>query len=194
MYYLYKCLYIYTCGQSGCRWYCSIIAGAPRDTDWEILEMQLEAVSMRTWEMYFEAAIEQVSRCICKAKTELDSAMHLEAVKEGVWRCTWRPRWSNSEIHLGAEFELNTVIHSDAVIKRIWRCIWRPRSCNSEMHLEAEIGRLGRCTWRPWSIEIGGVNRGDRSGGGSSGGRCNGFWDSIYWLSCNHDNVKSWVQ
>jgi hypothetical protein len=44
MYYLSKSLYIYTYGQSGDKWYWSIITGAPRDTDGENLEMHLEAV------------------------------------------------------------------------------------------------------------------------------------------------------
>ena len=100
--------------------------------------------------------------------------MHLEAVIEGVWRCTWRPRSWNSEIHL------------EAVIERVWRCSWRPRlstfgdafggrdrvtqrctwsraqvelrdalrgqdQASLEMHLEAMINRVWRCMWRPTS-------------------------------------------
>jgi hypothetical protein len=53
-------------------------------------------------------------------------------VIERVWRCIWRPRPCNSEMHL------------EAVIERVWRCIWRPRPCNSEMHLEAVIERVWR--------------------------------------------------
>ena len=35
----------------------------------------------------------------------MNSEMHLEAVIERIWRCTF-----------------------EAVIKRVWRCTWRPRS------------------------------------------------------------------
>jgi len=35
----------------------------------------------------------------------VNSEMHLEAVIERIWRCTF-----------------------EAVIKRVWRCTWRPRS------------------------------------------------------------------
>jgi len=51
-----------------------------------------------------------------EAEIKLNSEMHLEAMIERVWRCTWRPRSSCTQ-----------------------RCTWRPRSCNSEMHLEAGI-------------------------------------------------------
>jgi len=86
-----------------------------------------------------------------EAEIALKSAMHLEAVIERVGRCIWRPRWSNSQLHLEAEIKWNSEMHLEAeiksnpdmhmetVIERLWRCIWRPRSCNSEMHLEAVI-------------------------------------------------------
>jgi hypothetical protein len=38
-----------------------------------------------------------------EAEIELNSEMHLEAVIERVWRCTWRPRSCNSEMHLKAK-------------------------------------------------------------------------------------------
>jgi hypothetical protein len=75
--------------------------------------------------------------------------MHLEAVMERVWRCIWRPRSSNSLMHLEAEIKLNSEMHLEAEIEPVWRCTRRPRSCNSEMHLEAVIERVCRCTWRP---------------------------------------------
>jgi len=61
-------------------------------------------------------------------RDRLKSEMHLEAVIERVWRCTWRPRWRWTE-----------------------RCNWRPRSglfgdalggldrASLEMHLETTI-------------------------------------------------------
>ena len=67
----------------------------------------------------------------------MNSGMHLEAVFEQVWRCTWRPRLSelrdalggrnqaSLEMHLEAEIKLNSELHLDAVIERVWRCTWR---------------------------------------------------------------------
>jgi len=85
-------------------------------------------------------------------------------------------------------------MHLVAVIERVLRFTWRPRSCDSEMHLEALIERVGRCTWRPWLFGIGGVHGGGRSGGGILGGRCDGSWDSIHWLTWNRGTVESLVQ
>jgi hypothetical protein len=59
--------------------------------------------------------------------------MHLEAMMERVWRCIWRPKSSNSEIHLEANIKLNPKMHLEVMIELVWR------SCNSEMHLDAEI-------------------------------------------------------
>jgi hypothetical protein len=67
------------------------------------------------------------------AEIELKTEIHLEAEIERVWRCIWRPRTSNSKIHLEAEIKLKSEMHLEVVIKRVWR------SCNLEMHLEAEI-------------------------------------------------------
>jgi len=97
--------------------------------------------------------------------------MHLEAMIKQVCRCTWR-LWSN-------EFP-------DALGGRHWRSL--------EIHLEAVIRGVCRCTWRLWSSEIRGVLAHGQSGGGNSGGRCDGSWDSIYWLTCNCGNVDNWVQ
>jgi len=63
-----------------------------------------------------------------------------------------------------------------------------------ETYLEAVIERDWRCTWRPWWSEIGGVLGGSQSGGGSSGGRRNGSWDFIHWLTRTCGNVENWVQ
>jgi hypothetical protein len=57
---------------------------------------------------------------------KLNSDMHLEAVIEQVSSCIWRPRSSNSEMHLKAEIKLNTEMYMEAVVERVWRCTWRP--------------------------------------------------------------------
>jgi hypothetical protein len=46
--------------------------------------------------------------------------MHLEAVIERVWRGIWRPRSSNTEMHLEAEIKSNSEMHLEAVIERVW--------------------------------------------------------------------------
>jgi len=138
--------------------------------------MHLEAMIVWTWRLWsveFGDALGDHDR--------VNSKMCLEAVIEWIWRCTWRPRSCNTEMHL------------KAVIERVWRCPWRLRSWNSEMHLEAVIERVWGCTLTPWSTEIGGLLARGRSGGGRSGGRCNGSWDSIHWLTCNRGNVGNWV-
>jgi len=50
--------------------------------------------------------------------------IHMEAVIEWVWRCTWRP-WS---CELGGRDRASVEIHLQAVIERVWRCTWRPWS------------------------------------------------------------------
>jgi len=87
------------------------------------------------------------------------------------------------EMHLEAKIKFNSEMHLEAVIERVWRCTWRPRSSQTQ-----------RYTRRPWSIKIGGVLGGRRSGGGRSEGKCDGSWHSIHWLTCNRRNVQSWVQ
>jgi hypothetical protein len=59
--------------------------------------------------------------------------MHLEAVIERAWKCIWRPKSSNSEIHLEADIKLNSEMHLEVGIERV------SGLGNSEMHLEAEI-------------------------------------------------------
>jgi len=98
---------------------------------------------------------------------------------------------------LGDWDRVNSEMHLEAVIEWVWWCTWRPCSCKlggrnracSEIHLQAVIERVWRCTCRLWSSEIGGV-----IGGGRFGGRRDGSWDSIHWLTCTCGNVESWVQ
>jgi len=94
----------------------------------------------------------------------VNSEMHLEAVIERVWICTWRLRSRDLRDALGGGDRASLEIHLEAVIERVWRyalgahdCAnlqaviewvwrytWRPRSCE-----------LRRCTSRLWSIEFG---------------------------------------
>jgi len=127
--------------------------------------------------------------------------MHREAEMEWTQRCTWRP-WSSEFWHAhGGRDRVNTEMHFEAVIEWVWRWPWRPRSSelrdalgsrdqsSLEMHWEGVIERVWTCTYRLWSSEIGGV-----LGGGQFGGRRDGSWDSIHWLTCNRGNAESWVQ
>jgi len=72
----------------------------------------------------------------------VNSEMHLEAVIERVWICTWRLRSSEFGDALGGHNRAN--LH--CVIDRVWRYTSRPR-----------LSELRRCTWRPWSSEFGDV-------------------------------------
>jgi len=139
--------------------------------------------------IYLEAEIEPVLE------------MHLEAEIEWTERCTGRPRWSEFRDALGGRDRSSLEMHWEAVIDRVWRCtgrLWwsefvhalggRDR-VNSDMHSEGVTERVWRCTCRVWSSEIGGV-----LGGGRFGGRRDGSWVSIHWLTCNCGNVESWVQ
>jgi hypothetical protein len=42
-----------------------------------------------------------------EAEIEMNSEMHLQAVIQRVWSCSWRLRSGNSEIHVEAEIKLN---------------------------------------------------------------------------------------
>ena len=70
----------------------------------------------------------------------VNSEMHLDAVIERVWICTWTLRSSEFGDALGGHDRANL----QAVIERVWRYTGRPRS-----------SELRRCTWRPWSSEFG---------------------------------------
>jgi len=110
------------------------------------------------------------------------------------------PPWLIDDV-LGGRDRTNWEMYLEAKIEWTQRCTWRPGSSeprdalgdrdwvNSEMHCEAVIVQVWRCTCRVWSSEIGGLLRSSRFGR-----RCDGSWDSIYWLSCNFGNVESWVQ
>jgi len=138
----------------------------------------------RSLTMYLEAVIKRVERCTWRLwSSEIGDAlwgrdrwwleMNFGAMIEGVWRCNWRP-WL---CKLGSRNRASLEMHFQAVIM------------NSETHWEAVIEPVWRCNCRLWSSEIGGV-----LGSGWYGGRRDGSWDSIHWLTCNWRKVDSWVQ
>jgi len=166
----------------------------------------------RSLTMYLEAMIERVERCTWRPRSNhlrdalggqdgVNSEIHSEAVIDRVWRCTWRPRSSELRNTLGGSDGASLEMDWEAVIKCVWRCTVTPWSSevgdaigdrdwvNSEMHGGAVIERVWRCPCRLWSSYIGGV-----LGSGRFGGRHNGSWDSIHWLTWNCGNVDSWVQ
>jgi len=89
-----------------------------------------------------------------------NSEIHSEPVIEQVWRCTWRPWWSEFGDAVADRDWVNSEMHWEAVIERVWRCTLRPRSselraalrgrnrAGLEMHLEAEIDWTQKCTGR----------------------------------------------
>ena len=72
--------------------------------------------------------------------------MHLEAVIERIWRCTWRLSSSEFGDALGGRHRASLEMHFEVVIERVWRYALggRNRGC-LEMHLEVMIVRI----WRP---------------------------------------------
>jgi len=124
-------------------------------------------------------------------------AIYLEAVIDRVWRCTWRPRSSELRDAQGGRDRPSLEMHLKTEIEWTHWCTWRPWSSefghayggrdrvNSEMHSEAVTKPVWRCTCRLWSSEIGGVH-----GGSRFGGRRDGSWDSIHWLTCNW--IRNW--
>jgi len=90
----------------------------------------------------------------------VNSEMHLEAVIEWVWSCTWRP-WS---CELAGHNRASLEIHLEGVIERVWRCTWRPWSrefgdalagrdwASLEIHLEGVIKWDWTSTWR-WPMD-----------------------------------------
>jgi len=108
------------------------------------------------------------------------------------WRCTWRPQSCELRDALGGCDRWSLEMHWESVIEGVWRCTWRPWSSefghalggrdrvNSEMHSEVVTEQVWSCTCSLWSSDIGGV-----LGGGRFGGRRDGSWDSIHWLTCS---------
>jgi len=108
-------------------------------------------------------------------------------------------------------------MHSEAMIEHVWWCTCRPRWCklgnydsaSLEIHVEARIIVASRCASGQWSSKFGSVSRvscsqggpsrrcspgEDQSRGGGSGGMHDMIWGFIHWLTCNYENVGSWVQ
>ena len=163
--------------------------------------------------IYLEAVIELVWRCTWRPRlSELRDAlgghdwssleMHREAAIEWVWRCNWRSGLSELRDPLGGRDRLSLEMQLAAEVEWTPRCTLRPWSSkfgdaiadrdwvNSEIHSEAVIKWVWRCTCsRLQSSEIGGLLGGSRFGGWRDGS-----WDSIHWLTCNCENVESWVQ
>jgi len=162
--------------------------------------------------MHLEAVIDRVWRCTGRPRSSelrdelggqdrVNWELHLEAVIVRVWRFTWRPRSSELRAALEGRDRASLEMHLEAEIEWTESCTWRPwliefgdalggrDRASLEMDWEAVIERVWRCTCRLWSSEIGGV-----LGGGRFGGRRDGSWHSIHWLTCNCGNVESWVQ
>ena len=154
-------LYKYWCGQSGGRQYCSLIAAAPEDADWENLEMHNEDMIMWSEEMYLESTIVQVWRCNYIPRSSGYQWCTWRPWSRGfrdafggwdnvIQRCTWRPRssWTQRDT-----WRLWSSEFGDACggldLETQW-CTWRLRSCWTQ-----------RCTRRAWSSEFGDANGGD---------------------------------
>jgi len=84
---------------------------------------------------WLQAVLESNSRCawkwraselrdILRGRDRASLEMHLEAVIERDWRCTWRP----CSCELASHNRASLKTHLEAVIERVWRCTWRPWS------------------------------------------------------------------
>jgi len=144
--------------------------------------------------------IKLVWRCTCRPRwSELRDThggcgrasfvMQLEDEVEWTQRCTWRPRSSKFGDAIGAQGRVNSEMHLRPWSSEFGDAIGDQDWMNSEMHYDAVTERIWRCTCRLWLSEI----RGEL-GGGRFGGRRDGSWDSIHWLTCICGNVVSWVQ
>jgi hypothetical protein len=74
-----------------------------------------------------------------------NSEMHLEAVIEEVWRCTWR-RWS---CEFGGRGRVSLELHFEAQIERLRDGLGGANQASLEIHSEAVIRRVWRCTRSP---------------------------------------------
>jgi len=141
---------------------------------WMPWSCELPGHNRASLEIHLEAVIKRAWRYALRGHDRAN----LQAVIDRVWWFTVRS-WSslfgdalggwdrvNSEDALAGRDRLSVEMHSEAVTEGDWRC-----------------------TCRLWLSEIGGVH-----GGGQFGGRPDGSWDSIHWLTCNCGNAESWVQ
>ena len=143
------------------------------------------------------------SKFRCRNHASLE--IHLEAVIEWDWRCTWRPQLSEFGYTLDQSDRVNSVMHLEAVIEWVWRRNWRPRrSWTQRCTWRPQLSGLGnafggrervplRCTWKPWSSEFGDALAGyDRVRSEeyleAVDRRRVGCWDSIHQLI----NLQSW--
>ena len=113
----------------------------------------------RPWSSEFEDTLGGRDRpsleiCICRlwscelaGRNRASLEIHLEAIIERVWRCTWRPWSSEFRDALGGCDWVRLETHFEAVIERVWRYTGR--------QWLSEIGRVlggGRWTARRDSI------------------------------------------
>ena len=113
MYCLSKYLDIYTYGQSGGRWYWSIIAGAPGDADWETLEIHLEAVIVRTGRCTWRPRLSEFADALAAR-----DCVNLEAVFGRVWRSTWRIWLNERRDALGGRNRTSLEMHVGSIWSR----------------------------------------------------------------------------
>jgi len=113
-------------------------------------------------------------------------SVHLPSLINDVLGGHDRASW---EMHLEAEIEWTQRCARSPGLSELRDTLQGRDRASLEMHLEVVIQRVWRCTCRLWSREIGGV-----LGSGRLGGRRDGSWDYIHWLTCNCGDVESWVQ
>ena len=117
--------------------------------------------------------------------------LNLELVIALVWRWTWRLTSSELRAALVGCDQASLELHLKTVIVQICRWCWNKfgnllgsqNLVNWDIPLDAMRTWFSRCAWRHLSIEIEAVHEDGPSGWCSMGGRSNGSWDSIDWLT-----------
>jgi len=129
---------------------------------------------------------------------EVRMAMDLETII--MW--SWRAQLCDFGNTLRGCNRLSLEMHLEAITDWVRRCTWGPWLCELgghvyarwEIHLEALNEWIWRCTQNQWSSKIVAVLECGQSGGSRSGGRHNGSWNSIHWLTGSCGNAEKSAQ
>jgi len=170
------------------------------DRDWVNSEIHSEAVSERVWKCNWRLGLSE-SRDELRSCDWARVEMQLAAGTEGDWRLNLRLWLSQLGDALGGRDGGSLETNFEAAIERVWRSNLRARlselrdqlggrdHASLDMHLEAGIECTQTCT-----PTLRGNEFGDALPVSQFGRRRNGTWDSLNWLTCNSENVESWVQ
>jgi len=192
---LFESLFIYTYGQSGCRWYSRIIGEAPGHSDWELRDAPLEGCWGETMEREGREPTINTSPRLSRDLKGIHEKVRFkfEERKNRVRSCDTTRRWWSHTIAWIHDIASETKkLGMRDCIFMAWQdkmqmrwCLSTPgtagyilpitiptsitpesqytRNCSLMMHMDAVMERVWRCTWRPGSCEfedtLGGCDR-----------------------------------